>query len=1307
MTETSEKKKASWRRRISFGIAIVLTGVIAGVGYHQSRILPRRISAYVNDHYLKGTNFEFSVDGVSGFLVRHVTFKNPTLRYHSASASYNVFRADELSIDYDLMPIFAFRLIVTDLKLRNVAINLRQDMDGKLVLPVLPAGKAGKLDVSPVVNVRRFNIDGLEMQFGGNKRELAVRDVHLNGALSYEKHAGHLLIDSGRAYLINSQKTIKSIRLDAQGDASSLQLDDFAIRLDESFVVARGAFHDGRLHNVEVVFNPISVAELHQLDIAPDKVGVFSGRANIDGPVDSLQVAGQISGTGLGVELSGVNFKGVVTPRHLALANMNGAVFGSKVDGTFNLDIKSEDFVYDGQMYDLDLGRGFITDRKLPPISLTGHVWVKRTKKNDRFDWVGELSRGVYDGFEAFNVRAKGTTIKATGTTIERAHLERKGFSAEGSGAVSADNIADVLFKVDATDLTYFWKHFKLPVVDGATQLNGRLRGPIDNFTMNLNGPFKNVHFEPCLVDSGSITAEGRHIGTLAPEVTVALEGRRGSISGQWFEHPIVHMEIDTSRVQVRNARFVRGDTSFVVDLDVKGKGERATIDVRHVKIATTTDVWTTRAPSRMRVEPGVLYVDSLTLVCPRGELGGEGVIRQLARTLDFNVWGKGINLSVVRDVTKLPFRLAGKGSFKLALDGSIDDPRGRIEITIDNGVVDSVAFDNLTARAGFDGHGYQVEHLQVIAGKDTARASGTWMSDVSPVRIGRGERSDRLWKAPLNGRLVFAHYPLATVFKAMHRPTVVAAAFQGTVDLGGTLDSPTARIRGAIVPAPGPGREFPPADIDVSYADGFLRVAKFNTTEELNLKLSGSFPLTLSAREGAHVEANQPLQFKLDVAPRKNAPVEIGRYFTGVSLLRGIISGNVEGAGTPGAPRLSGGLAMTHGELRMVGLEEAFKDIALRVDFIDDVVRVTSLSARSGDKGSLLATGWARIANYKPADYKLDLTLRDFWMRSIEDVEVRTDGNLSVRLKPWIDGRPIPQITGNLKVKEANITMDIMKTTEETGAQVPEFTRPTAAPNWVAAVDMTADKNVWIRNPDLIVELEGDVVLNRDERGLYFRGDMSILRGSYKVFGNKFEITDGTFDFSASETLRPSMQINAFTPHIAPNGSESGNITLALSWPYDQKEPRIRLSYDVPGYTEPEIWAMLGGVSSKSAAGQVGTGMATNALERVANAQMSGGFNVNVGRETFDYNQPGGTKGSKEVTTVGVSKYLWEDIFLEYQRDVTVTNQQEVNLEYRLGRRFLIRSQLIYNSRKPSSTAAAQKGTDEYNVDLKYRFEF
>src|SRR5688572_10084644 len=177
MANDAPKKIGTLRRRISYAIAIVLTTVIAAAVYHQAQLLPRRVSAYVNDHYLRGTNFEFTVDGISGFFVRQLKLTNPTLRYHSQSASYNVFRADEISVEYDLMPIFAFRLIVTDLTLRNVDIHLRQDADGKLVLPVLPGGDGGgKFDVSPVVTVRRFGIDGLAMKFGGNSRELAVRD---------------------------------------------------------------------------------------------------------------------------------------------------------------------------------------------------------------------------------------------------------------------------------------------------------------------------------------------------------------------------------------------------------------------------------------------------------------------------------------------------------------------------------------------------------------------------------------------------------------------------------------------------------------------------------------------------------------------------------------------------------------------------------------------------------------------------------------------------------------------------------------------------------------------------------------------------------------------------------------------------------------------------------------------------------------------------------------------------------------------------------------------------------------------------
>jgi hypothetical protein len=224
----------------------------------------------------------------------------------------------------------------------------------------------------------------------------------------------------------------------------------------------------------------------------------------------------------------------------------------------------------------------------------------------------------------------------------------------------------------------------------------------------------------------------------------------------------------------------------------------------------------------------------------------------------------------------------------------------------------------------------------------------------------------------------------------------------------------------------------------------------------------------------------------------------------------------------------------------------------------------------------------------------------------------------------------------------------------------------------------------VWVRNPDLNVEMATDgLVFLRDERGMYFRGDLNILRGSYKLYGNKFNITNGTMDFSASETLRPSMNIEAYTPHRG--GDEEHNIYLVLQWPYDKVEPHISLSYDEPGYSESDIWAMLGG---NIFAG----GVATNTLERAINEQFLSDFTVDVEQRT---SSDPTTNAADQETVIGVGKYMWEDIYFQYRRGLSIGGEQEVNLEYRLGKKLLLRSQYIYNSRRTSG-ALSGKYTDE-----------
>ncbi len=104
-----------------------------------------------------------------------------------------------------------------------------------------------------------------------------------------------------------------------------------------------------------------------------------------------------------------------------------------------------------------------------------------------------------------------------------------------------------------------------------------------------------------------------------------------------------------------------------------------------------------------------------------------------------------------------------------------------------------------------------------------------------------------------------------------------------------------------------------------------------------------------------------------------------------------------------------------------------------------------------------------------------------------------------------------------------------------------------------------------------------GDLFLKRDQKGLYLRGDLDVLRGSYSLYNNRFRITSGRFDFATATTLRPGIYLDAYTPYRR-SGEVEQKIFLALSWPPEEEEPKISLSYSEAGYSESDIWAMLGG---------------------------------------------------------------------------------------------------------------------------------
>jgi translocation and assembly module TamB len=654
-------------------------------------------------------------------------------------------------------------------------------------------------------------------------------------------------------------------------------------------------------------------------------------------------------------------------------------------------------------------------------------------------------------------------------------------------------------------------------------------------------------------------------------------------------------------------------------------------------------------------------------------------------------MWGDNVDVGIVRDATGAGFPLRGRGSFRLEAHGDAERPVVECRASLANGEVDSLSFDRIEFAAAYDGKEYSLQRLHVVDGADSVDVTGWWRTPTSPVAVVRGEAD---WTAmlgsPFHAEVEPHGFSLAALGRALHRPLALGGVLSGRVVMDGTPDDPRIRVAADVAPRPGYTLALPHGKIAAEYAQGELTLSALELHGDVDATISGTLPVRVSLTRGVGVDRDAPVA--LDLRIRQSESVaRLGGYWSRLSELDGHFKGDVSIRGSIARPRFGGEVAMDGGVIQVAGMVERFQNASARVKFVDNVVRLASIDAKSDRGGTVHGSGSLVLDGWKPASYRADLTLGELWMHSIPNLESLQDGRLTVTSIEWQDGRRIPSITGKVSVREASLS-HVLDTGG--GTQRASLTLPTSEPGWVCSIDIDAPKNVWIRDPDLRMELGGQLILKRDETGMYLRGNLNVLRGQYSVYGNKFSIIDGTLNFSTA-LLRPEIQINAYTPHRTSGGFER-RIYLNLSWPHDQKEPTVTLSYDDPGYYESDIWRMLGG-------SDIAGGLAANTLERVLNEQMSD-VSIEIGqRETRRQTQ---VETPEQEMMIGVGKYLWQDVYLRYRQGLTLTTSREVEVEYRLSNMFLIRSELVRYTRR-NYVGANRQTLDEFNLDIRLRWEF
>jgi translocation and assembly module TamB len=109
----------------------------------------------------------------------------------------------------------------------------------------------------------------------------------------------------------------------------------------------------------------------------------------------------------------------------------------------------------------------------------------------------------------------------------------------------------------------------------------------------------------------------------------------------------------------------------------------------------------------------------------------------------------------------------------------------------------------------------------------------------------------------------------------------------------------------------------------------------------------------------------------------------------------------------------------------------------------------------------------------------------------------------------------------------------------------------------------MRAPGNLWVRHPDLIAELSGDVKISKArQRDLDLTGRVEVVRGSFAFQGRRFQLSRGVVQFTGGGKINPSLDVAAqyklpnYQVEVVISGSvEKPTLTLSSQPPLEQAD--------------------------------------------------------------------------------------------------------------------------------------------------------
>jgi autotransporter translocation and assembly factor TamB len=500
-----------------------------------------------------------------------------------------------------------------------------------------------------------------------------------------------------------------------------------------------------------------------------------------------------------------------------------------------------------------------------------------------------------------------------------------------------------------------------------------------------------------------------------------------------------------------------------------------------------------------------------------------------------------------------------------------------------------------------------------------------------------------------------------------------VAGTLDLELDLEGAAQAPVMDGRILI-------RDLAMDDLEVSRVEGTLeyrdRVARTQLGVEQDgrrlLRLAGSYPVDLAFTEVETRLSDQEVDLVLSVDSLPAATLLA--MLDVLEDVEGVLDGEMELRGPPRNLRPSGSLRLSGGALSLpeIGLHPR----GIEADFTVEPDGVIRVDGQARARGTARVQGTVDLSDLTDPGFDLRVDASGFQAVERRDLEARVGGQVNLS-----GSFTRPRVTGNVRVEQGVIfleefarTAEVVDLTDPSFFDVVDTTLVAVRPVVEAAqnpflqnlrvdVDLSIQRDFWLRSREINVEMGGDLIVafDRARRDILLVGILEATRGNYVAFGRQFQVREGMVEFVGTPGVNPTLAIEA-VHRLRREGGEPLEILASVGGTL--LNPRVSLSSEAqPPIAQSDLisYLIFGRPSYALGSGETSVlegaaGAGVSAVTGTIATQLSQILARQIGLDFFTITQAqesdvGGlppTVGSAFAgTQVEVGQYLRENLFL------------------------------------------------------------